>query len=430
MRPIEHRGGTLIGVRQRIAELSQARGSTNFAWMSAGQVVYGISQWGVLSVLANLGGATAVGELALAMAIVTPVFQLVRLRLRDVVATDVDEKVPLSDYLTTASASLLVGLVISLLAGIVLDVSSTVLGVVAIMAIARGIEGMSHVSYGHQQRTGLMAPVGRSLIVRGSLNLVLLGIGFGITDSVVWGAMGYLLAHAAMFLAYDFQKVSQKVRSDWNEHSHSVSRLGVLALVSAPLGVVSFLSAMGDNIPRLILSSSGGLAALGVFAAFGYVIVGASALTIALGQVASPTLARTIASRDAHAFSRQILGLAGLASILGVAAVVLAALFGETFLDVFFGEEFAAFSFEFVIMAFYGWSLFVGSLLGAGLIAGRLYRHLLAIQILTVATITAIGFATIPGQGVRGAVVSLLIGGIVRVGSSAFVLLRFGRSLR
>lgn len=397
--------------------------------MSAGQVVYGISQWGVLSVLANLGGATAVGELALAMAIVTPIFQLVRLRLRDVVATDVNEKIALSDYLSTALASLGVGLVISLVAGIVLDVSSTVLGVVAIMAIARGIEGMSHISYGYQQRTGLMAPVGKSLMLRGFLNLALLGIGYGLTDSVVWGAMGYFVAHAGMFLTYDYPKVSARLRSDWREFAHSASRLGVLALASAPLGVVSFLASLGDNIPRLILSASEGLDALGAFAAFGYVIVGASALTVALGQVASPTLARTIANRDAGALSRQLTRLTGLASIIGIGGVVLATFLGEAFLDLFFGEEFASYSSEFVIMAFYGWSLFVSSLLGAGLIAGGLYRPLLAIQIATVAAITVGGFTMIPELGMRGAVISLIVGGVIRVAMSVVVLLRLGRSL-
>jgi O-antigen/teichoic acid export membrane protein len=43
----------------------------NFAWLSAGQALYALSQWGVLAILAKLLTSQEVGEFALGLAIAT-----------------------------------------------------------------------------------------------------------------------------------------------------------------------------------------------------------------------------------------------------------------------------------------------------------------------------------------------------------------------
>ena len=54
----------------------------NFGWTLAGSVIYGACQWGMLSVLAKLGGTVIVGQFTLALAISAPVFTFTSLQLR------------------------------------------------------------------------------------------------------------------------------------------------------------------------------------------------------------------------------------------------------------------------------------------------------------------------------------------------------------
>ena len=60
----------------------------NFAWLSVGQALYALSQWGVLAILAKLLTSQEVGEFALGLAIATPVGNFAMLGLSHVQATD------------------------------------------------------------------------------------------------------------------------------------------------------------------------------------------------------------------------------------------------------------------------------------------------------------------------------------------------------
>ena len=48
----------------------------NFKWTLAGNLIYSICQWGMLTVLAKAGNASIVGRFAFALAISAPVFML------------------------------------------------------------------------------------------------------------------------------------------------------------------------------------------------------------------------------------------------------------------------------------------------------------------------------------------------------------------
>ena len=148
-------------------------GGQNFVALTIGQSVFAAAEWGVISALALLGSAEDVGELAFALAIVTPIFAVSKLRLRSVVATDVSHEYPLSDYLFTGVAGAVVSIPIALAVSVVLGETAGVTAIVGWVALSRAFEGVSHISYGYQQRTDEMTPIGISVGARGVLSLVL-----------------------------------------------------------------------------------------------------------------------------------------------------------------------------------------------------------------------------------------------------------------
>ncbi|MBE1427380.1 hypothetical protein H4684_004074 [Desulfomicrobium macestii] len=64
----------------------------------AGNVVYAISQWLLIILLAKLGGEQILGLYALALAVVSPVFALTNMNLRAVQATDAEKPVNFDSY--------------------------------------------------------------------------------------------------------------------------------------------------------------------------------------------------------------------------------------------------------------------------------------------------------------------------------------------
>lgn len=403
-----------------------AFGGRNFLSVGAGQVVLGLTQWGTLSVLALIGGAASVGELGFALAIVTPVYQLAKLRLRDVLATDIERKWTLGDYKGLTIWAGAIALVVSLvIAGILSGTAALV--TVAAVAMSRQYESLSQISYGYQQRLDTMSRIGVSLAARGVLTVLFVFLAFQSTGEVGWAAFGMTLANALMYHFYDRPALAGEAAPGTYRIGNSAQMK--LALLALPLGAIAALAALTDSIPRLLIGSEFGLAELGVLASFGYVVVGSSYLTRALAAASGSRVAVALANRDKVLFASHTRRLLWLSFLAGIALIIGTYFFGEPFLEIAFGPEFAAFSTDFFLMSFYAMTEFLMTPLGVVLIAARRFRVQLAIQIASTLTVAVAGFILIPDRGVRGAVYSLILAGLVRVGLSAIESYRFIKTL-
>ena len=121
---------------------------TNFAWTIAGNLVYGASQWAMLSLIAKLGNSEILGQYALAVAVATPVAMLSHLNLRAVLATDMERRRPFHDYLAvrlgTAAAALIATAAIALVSGY----PRPVIAAIVLMGVCLGLENVSDTYYG------------------------------------------------------------------------------------------------------------------------------------------------------------------------------------------------------------------------------------------------------------------------------------------
>src|ERR1700674_4553211 len=102
--------GTAIAREVRAVSAPPLR--VSFSWTLAGNVIYALCQFGMLSALAKLGNASIVGQYALALAIAAPVFMLTNLQLRAVQATDSRHEYGFADYFTLRTVSTLLGFLV------------------------------------------------------------------------------------------------------------------------------------------------------------------------------------------------------------------------------------------------------------------------------------------------------------------------------
>lgn len=397
----------------------------NFSWTFVGNVVYAGCQWAMLVVLAKLGTPEMVGQFALGLAISGPVIMLANLQLRAIQATDARRQFRFADYLgLRLTTSIIAALVIAAI-GVIGGYRSETALVILVIGLAKAIESISDVFYGFLQQQERMDRIAKARMIKGPLSLVLLGLFVALTGSVFAGGIGLLLAWAIILLTYDIPSAALIHR----ELAHasaghepgalkprwSPTTLARLIWLALPLGVVMMLISLNSNIPRYFLERYEGERGLGIFAAMSYLMVAGTTVVSALGQSASPRLAKYYAGGNASAFRVLLLKLVGIGLFLGVAAVLVVAVAGKPILTLLYQPEYAEKADVFVWITLAAGIGYVSSFLGYGMTAAR-YFKVQAPLFAVVTGMTAIAsFWLVPRYGLQGAAFALLCSAVVQL---------------
>jgi O-antigen/teichoic acid export membrane protein len=410
---------------------------SNFSWTLAGNLVYAACQWGMLVVIAKLGSPQLVGQFALGLAVTAPVMMLCNLQLRAVLATDASEEHPFGDYLTLRL--LTTGLALLAVAGIVLAVGYQRRPAFVILAVAltKGFESISDITYGLLQHHERMDRIARSMILRGVSAVVALWLGIHFTGSLLIGCLGVAAGWALILVTYDLSAARRAVLGSLERGPISCGRdqlratrtsLYHLALLAAPLGVVMMLSSLNVNIPRYVIQHYSGERSLGVFAAVAYVMVAGAAVVNALGQSASPRLAQHYARGNAREFWRLLLRMIAIAAGAGAAGVLVAIIFGREILSTLFRPEYAAAAKVFVWMATAASISYIASFFGYGLTAARRFNVQAPLFVAVALATAGAAIALVPRHGLAGAAWSVLFGALVQLTGSGLILWHETRS--
>lgn len=386
----------------------------NFSWTFVGNAVSEGAWWGMTVLLAQLGSPEHVGRFALGLAATAPVFMFATLRLRDVQATDVRDEYAFGDYfalrLTTTALAFLAVVGIALLSSYPPEAS----WVIVAMGASKGIEAISDAFYGLFMKHERLDRIAKSMMLKGPLALVGLGIGFALTGSVFWGAMGLVAARAVVMLLYDTRNAAAtlrpaRVRPRWNRRV-----LVRLAWAALPLGLVSMLISFTSNIPRYFVEGHLGSYALGIFVAIAAFQKVAPAVVQALGRSASPRLAKYYAAADVRLFRKLALRVVGLGGALGAGGVLVAAVAGRHILALFYGPEYVLPDVFVLLMVAAGCD-YVATMLLFVITSARAFRVQLPLQLLTTGTVALACWWLVPSRGLEGAAWALIIGDAVRM---------------
>lgn len=410
----------------------------NFSWTFIGNVVYAASQWGMLVVFAKLGSPEMVGQFTLGLAVTAPVVMFTNLQLRVVQATDAKHQYIFGDYLGLrllgTGLALLVIAVITLVAGYRWETSLVIL----LIGLTKALESVSDVFYGLSQQHEQMDRIAISLMIKGPLSLLLLGIGVYISGSVVWGVIGLAVAWTLVLVGYDIHsgalmlniappipqgEVPANLGTMALQPRWQAETLRKLAWLALPLGFVMMLISLNTNIPRYFIEWYLGEWELGIFAAIAYLMVAGNMVVSALGESASPRLAKYYAVGDSVAFRTLLLKLVGIGALLGGTAVLVALVAGEKILTLLYQPEYAQHANLFVWLMVAAGIGYISSFLGYGMTAARYFR----IQIPLFALVATISAAAclwlLPILGLQGAAISLMIAAVVQAGISLAVIL-------
>lgn len=354
----------------------------NFSWTLLSSVAYAACQWGMLILLAKLGSPEMVGQFTLGLAITAPVLMFTNLQLRYAQATDAKGEYAFGDYLTLRILSTLLALIV--IVGLVVasvDARETA-AIVLLVGLGKLFEALSDLFYGLLQHHERMDHIGISMILKGVLSLLILGLALVLTHRLLWGAVGLAAVPALVFACYDIPKGRQVLaRAAVSVHPGGGLRpqwaprtLARLVKLTLPLGLSMVLVSLNTNIPRYFIEHDLGTHDLGLFAALSYLMVAGYTLVGALGQAVTPPLARYAATEDWASFRRLLLRFVALGAAIGGAGITVALLAGQTLLLLLYRPEYAAHTEVFVWLMVAAGIWYAQSALNFGLTAARRFR--------------------------------------------------------
>jgi O-antigen/teichoic acid export membrane protein len=398
---------------------------SGFAWTLAGNGIYAAAQWAILSLVAKLGGGAMLGQYALAAALTTPLVMLAHLNLRAVLATDVDRRHSFGDYLAVRLAVSGLSLVAIAILALVSGRSGSLAAAILAMGVAQSSETVSDIYYGAMQRRDEMDLIARSMIARGLVSVCAFGLALYALGNLVWALAAVAAVRLALLFAYD------RPRGAAGESLARSSPGAALALLrtALPLGVMLLLVSLNTNLPRYAIERYLGVGELGAFAAVAsFLTVGSTAVN-ALGQAATPRLARHFTLRESKRFRRLTFLLAASVCGLGVAGVAVAAVFGATVLRIVYRPEFAVHSG--LLVAVMGTAIpgYVAIALGYAITAARAFDAQVPLFCVVAASCGGASWLLVPRFGLRGAALSLAFAASVQIGGEAWILARAMRRI-
>lgn len=387
-------------------------------WTLSGNLVFAATQWGVLVVLARLGSAADLGLYTLGLAVTTPVFLLLSLQLRGAQATEpAGSPFRFGHYFTLR---VLLSLTALLICAVYAFTSSPALAsVVGWLGLAKLFDSVSDVCYGHLQSRQQLREVSKSLIARGLLSVVALGLAFASTHQVAWAAAGTALGYLAVLLIFDIPHTSRGTGPWWLPDRGALSRL---ARLTWPLGVAVGLIALNASLPRYFLVRARGLDSVGLFTAMSYVTVAGSMVITALGQAATTPLARLAEGSDLKPF-RDLLGrLMVFGTGLGILGVLGAAFLGHPLLTGLYGARYAQDVPVFTLLMGAAGVSYVASFTGFGMTALRQFRVQIPLFLGTSGVLLVGCALLIPADGLMGAAWATLLSSLVQLIGSVWVV--------
>ena len=401
----------------------------NFSWSLVGNIVYALCQWMMLIIIARLGNARDVGIYSLALAISAPVMLFLGMNLRVAIATDQKHQFNIQDYLAlrvcSSTAALLI---ISFVAFFLYRTETYVLIAIIMVSLMKLVESLSDVCYGFFQQNERNDLIAKSLILRGVSTVLLLVPAYDYLGSLTESLCVILSGWLAILVVFDARNL-RNISATGTGRRIRFSQCAGLLRVVFPLGFVALFDSLTPNITRYAVEFFFGLEKLGYFSAIAYLMVAGGTVTGALGNAATPRMARHFVNNEWSEFCRVGLTSVLLGSGVGVCGLMVSVLYGEQLLGFVYGEPYIAYQPCFVIVMLASILWYAASMTGCMLNAARRFGHqLLANWLAILAVCIAVaGFGS--AGGINGIAWALAIGMGARLAASLgllFMTLRKG----
>ncbi|TDT79867.1 O-antigen/teichoic acid export membrane protein [Bacillus sp. AG1163] len=385
----------------------------NFSWTLVGNIIYAATQWAIIMVLAKMLGSDAVGIYSLALAVTAPIYMFANLQLRQVQITDINNRFTFGIYFSLRCLSTLLAFGVILIICFFNNYSFEAEIIIILIALAKAIESISDLVFGVFQKNEAMDFVSKSLIMKGIMTLIILCVVLFTTHNFILAILlSFIFTRMFVLLFYDL-KNAKKITSI--KLKFSKDELITLTLQSLPLGIVMMLISLNENIPRYFLGHYIGVKELGYFSSIAYIPFSGNIVVMALGQAASPRLAKYYAENRIKEFIGMLLKFMVIGVLILFAGLVITILWGENILEILYTKDFAVYNSLLVILMIYFGMSYITSFLGFALTAMRNFKVQPYLIGIVVVTNVLWNLLLVPKYGMLGAAYSMIFTSSIQI---------------
>ena len=383
-------------------------------WLVGGNFVFAFSQWVILIFFARMTNQENLGQYALALAIVTPIFAVGNLQLRPLYILDVnsEQKYTYTHFYYLRLICSFIALACCLVLGLFFNVSILVLLLVGLLKFFESYSDIIYAYYNAHDQTQLIS---KSLFLKGTLSVLAVAVGLYLFDFYT-ALILFLIVYLVVWLFIDnlyIQKIQEIKKMSLD--------LGIMKS-AIPMGISLGIVTLQSNIPRLFLDQYASIEAVGIFTVLSYFIIVGSIFINSICQYLSPRL--THAWNHNRAYFKKLLSMALLvAGGLGLIAIFLSYFMGEFVLNLVYGAEYVAYTDAFVLTMVAGFILYLATVLGYTLTAiGFIKQQVYLFSIVLIFSVL-VSYLCIPEYGIVGGIYTLMVSYLVQCVLSLLVVL-------
>ena len=383
-------------------------------WLVGGNFIFAFSQWVILIFFARMTNQENLGQYALALAIVTPIFAVGNLQLRPLYILDVnsEQKYTYTHFYYLRLICSFIALACCLVVGLFFNVSILVLLLVGLLKFFESYSDIIYAYYNAHHQTQLIS---KSLFLKGTLSVLAVAVGLYLFDFYT-ALILFLFVYLVVWLVIDnlYIQKTQEIKK---------MSLDLEIMKSAiPMGISLGIVTLQSNIPRLFLDQYASIEAVGIFTVLSYFIIVGSIFINSICQYLSPRL--THAWNHNRAYFKKLLSMALLvAGGLGLIAIFLSYFIGEFVLNLVYGAEYIAYTDAFVLTMVAGFILYLATVLGYTLTAiGFIKQQVYLFSIVLIFSVL-VSYLCIPEYGIIGGIYTLMVSYLVQCILSLLVVL-------
>lgn len=355
----------------------------NFIWTLFGSGTYAACQWGMVVILARMGGKDVLGQFALALAVTAPIMLFCNLEIRSIQVTDVRNLYNFYDYLTVRIFTATFGFIIILLMALMVFRDTQTIGAIVVLGIAKAFESINDIYYGLQQRYERLDRVARSMIMRGILNVLAFGVVYFILKSLAASIGSLAVINVMVLFFYDIPASRTLphyvIEKNYTKLFSFLSKIKIercfnLIILALPMGFATVLVSLNFNVPRYFIKYYLNTEALGLFVALAYFIIIGDMVVNAFGQASSPKLASYYSDNNIKSFKNLFGEMALFSFAIGFISVLGSLFLGHKILRLIYGPEFIANSNIFPWIMTVSIFSYTASCVGYAMTASRQFR--------------------------------------------------------
>ncbi len=376
----------------------------NVSWIFVANLIVSFTKWLLLVIIAKLLSPAEVGAYSLAFAIGAPITLFANMKLRSLYITE--RKNDFSDYNNSRKLLSLISIIV--LTAIGFFIYPQYFYIILFVGLMKVFDLQSDLYYALPHKEENMSYIAKLLILKHIITLITFFVSLIMTENLVFSLITQLTIQILFF--YLIEKKGIERNYEVNSKRFNFGKVKKVILLGLPLGFVQMIFSFNVFYPRYLLEFFESTEILGYFSAIAYILVVGNILMNAVSQNFLPYLSREVKINNYKKFKRVVfIDLSLFSLFLGVLLILFSYLFGEIFLSMFYGKEYAKFVDILILVSFSIAINFISMNFDTALLAMRFISIQPKISVFVLVVNLIIGYILIRNYGIYGATYTIII---------------------